>query len=155
MSDKTKGGQKKYYKTDLTTEIGRFINRHLYLSELKFRKTVTVIFPSNTWFLSSSVNVNDVHFFLFKLCSQAAKLHSSTANNRLPNFTICVVFPWLQNSFLRFNRWMLFNLFQSGERQSSNLYDPKYSSTGPDLKMEKHLLCAGGQKHSLAMLLIV
>lgn len=48
MSAKTKGGQRKCYKTDLTTEIGALSIAFMFVRELKFRRTMTAIFPSNT-----------------------------------------------------------------------------------------------------------
>lgn len=136
----------------------RFDNRlRSFINDIHFCESWNL----KTWALSPYPILGSSHHlpiwmtvtpFWFKLCRQAAKhiLHYSQHQTA----KMCMVF-WLKNSSLRFNRWKQFNLLQSGEQWSSNLCDSKYPSTGPNLEMEKHLLCAGGQKQSLAILLIV
>lgn len=64
VSAKTKGGPGKCYQTDLTTEMGPLSMTSIFVRG-EFLKNCAVS-PSNTWYLTSSVNLNDSHSFLIQ-----------------------------------------------------------------------------------------
>lgn len=124
MSAKTKRGPGKCCQTDLTTEMGALSMTSIFVRAEILKNWV--LFPHPLHGSSHHLSIwMIVTLVWFKLCCQAAK---QTANTKLPNFTICLVFSWLEKLFfwdLTDERYLISsNLVSSGAQICMTLNTP-------------------------------